>query len=43
VYVFNPTKAILGFIIMLVIMYFYKRWEWKKNEARFETLTNRKK
>jgi hypothetical protein len=43
VYKFNPAKAILGFIIMFVIMYFYKRWEWKKNEVRFEALTNRKK
>jgi inner membrane protein involved in colicin E2 resistance len=44
-YSFNLGRAVIGFAIMLVIMYFYKRWEWKKNEARFNSLmdSNRKK
>ena len=37
-YTFRPGAVVINLITIFTIMYFYKRWEWNKNEKRYQEL-----
>jgi hypothetical protein len=41
-YTFKVEASLLNILFIFIIMYFYKRWEWNKNEKRYQELNKSK-